>query len=272
VVEPAALRVGTWNLASGRLVDGRPASAERLAEAVRSLDVDVLAVQELDRHQPRSGAQDQLAVVAEALGAADARYVPTLAGRPGPGRAWRAIADDDVPDGPTYGIGLVSRLPVRDWRVRRLGASRAVLPMALPGPGGRARVVLIADEPRVAVAAVVEGPSGLVTVVSTHLSFAPTVSLRQLRTLRRWVRSLPGPVVVAGDLNLPGRVPSWLTGWRPLVSARTYPAADPRVQLDHLLLAAADGGRLPALATGLLGRRGPVSDHLPLVATLTAAP
>jgi endonuclease/exonuclease/phosphatase family metal-dependent hydrolase len=174
-----------------------------------------------------------------------------------------------VPDGPTYGIGLVSRLPVLAWRVRRLGASRAVLPMPLPGPAGRPRLLLVPDEPRAAVAAVVDAPGGPVTVVSTHLSFAPHVSVQQLLGLRRWLRSLPAPVVVAGDLNLPGPVPRWLTGWTPLASGRTYPAADPRVQLDHLLLAGAGGStRAPAGdgGPGRPGRPGPVSDHLPLTA------
>src|SRR5215218_3274689 len=290
----AALRVGSWNLASGRRFDGRPASTPELAEAVRSLDVDVLALQELDRHQPRSGGQDQLAVVATALDAADSRFAATLVGSPGPGRAWQAVLDDDVPDGPTYGIGLVSRLPVLAWRVRRLGSSRAVLPMAFPGSGGRPRLLLVPDEPRVALAAVVDAAGGPVTVVSTHLSFAPVVSVRQLRALRRWVRTLPSPVVVAGDLNLPGPLPGWLTGWTALAGGPTYPAADPRVQLDHLLLARADGVRpsagsvgrrvqrrtarpkgvparpegVPGLPKGVPGRRGLVSDHLPLTASL----
>jgi endonuclease/exonuclease/phosphatase family metal-dependent hydrolase len=284
VARPATLRVGSWNLASGRRFDGGPASTPELAEAVRSLDVDVLALQELDRHQARSGGQDQLAVVASALDAAGSRFAATLVGSPGPGRAWQAVVDDGVPEGPTYGIGLVSRLPVLAWRVRRLGSSRAVLPMAFPGSGGRPRLLFVPDEPRVALAAVVDAPGGPVTVVSTHLSFAPTVSVRQLRALRRWVRTLPAPVVVAGDLNLPGPLPGWLTGWTALAGGPTYPAADPRVQLDHLLLARADGvrpragwvgrraGRRMAQETaplkGVPGRRGLVSDHLPLTASL----
>jgi endonuclease/exonuclease/phosphatase family metal-dependent hydrolase len=267
------LRVGTWNLASGRLVNGLPASTGQLADAVRSLDVDVLAVQELDRHQPRSGGQDQLALVAEAVGASAARFVPTLGGRPGPGRAWRAITGDDVLDGPSYGIGLVSRYPVLAWRVRRFPASRAVLPMAVPGPRGRPRLLLVPDEPRAAVAAVVDAPGGPVTVISVHLSFAPSVSVRQLRALRRWVRSLPGPVVVAGDLNLPGRLPARLTGWAVLADGATYPAPAPRVQLDHLLLAGLDGAGRTSAPTAVPrapapGPRAAVSDHLPLVATL----
>jgi endonuclease/exonuclease/phosphatase family metal-dependent hydrolase len=129
------------------------------------------------------------------------------------------------------------------------------------------------------VAAVVDAPGGAVTVVSAHLSFAPMVSVRQLRALRRWVRALPGPVLVAGDLNLPGGLPARLTGWTPLASGATYPAPAPRIQLDHLLLAQADGSRgtgagdsalsICAAAPNQEPRSQPVlSDHLPLLATL----
>ena len=48
--------------------------AARLTEAVASLDVDVLAVQEVDRGQPRSGGTDQLAVAAAAAGAATGAF------------------------------------------------------------------------------------------------------------------------------------------------------------------------------------------------------
>jgi endonuclease/exonuclease/phosphatase (EEP) superfamily protein YafD len=88
--------------------------------------------------------------------------------------------------------------------------------------------------------------------------------VRQLRRLRRWAASLPGPVVVAGDLNLPGGVPARLLGATSLVRAASFPASEPRLQLDHLLalgvVAARDG------TAGAL----PVGDHRAL--TVTVAP
>lgn len=278
------MRVATFNLWSGRSLPPRDAGTalaapavdrDRLARSVASLvelGVDVLAVQEVDHGQERSGGVDQLAAVAEVFGATHHRFAPTLTGVPGPASGWQGLAradhDAQAPagEGPAYGIGLVSRLPVLAWRVRPLAGSRAVLPMLLPqapdGSGSKPpRVMFVPDEPRVALAAVVQGPHGPLTVISTHLSFAPLAARRQLRAVTRWAHSLPGPRVLAGDLNLPGPVPAWLTGWTPLARTATYPALAPRLQLDHLLT---DG---PAPAGGF-GRALSleVSDHLALVA------
>ena len=268
------LQVGTLNLAAGRGVRGRPLPAVALAAELAALagsgtpGVDVLAVQEVDAGQPRSDLADQADVVAGALGAPHWRMAATLDGTPGPVRTtWTAPPPElrrpgTAPGGPQYGIALVSRRPVRRWSVLGLGAGRARLPLRAPDPRtGRSRLWLIPDEPRVAIAAELDG----VTVVATHLSFAPVTAVRQLLVLRDWVAGLPGPVVVAGDLNLPGGLPARLLGATPLVRAASYPAARPRVQLDHLLLRGAgaqgDDGRARALGFG---------DHLLLTARLRA--
>ncbi|HEX3002739.1 MAG TPA: endonuclease/exonuclease/phosphatase family protein [Angustibacter sp.] len=277
------MRVATFNLWSGRSLPPRdPGTAlaapavdgDRLARSVAALvelGVDVLAVQEVDHHQERSGGVDQLAAVAEAFGASHHRFAPTLTGVPGPASGWQRLPHGHGHDGePAYGVGLVSRLPVLAWRVRPLTGSRAVLPMLLPQVPGDAsgakppRVMFVPDEPRAALAAVVQGAHGPVTVISTHLSFAPLAARRQLRSVTRWARSLPGPRVLAGDLNLPGPVPAWLTGWTSLGRAATYPAPAPRVQLDHLLTdAGPSSGVVQALSLE-------VSDHLALVGDVDA--
>jgi endonuclease/exonuclease/phosphatase family metal-dependent hydrolase len=271
------LTVTTFNLCSGRSPYGT-IEAHRLGKAIRALDGDVLAVQEVDRGQPRSEGVDQIEVVAEAFGAVSARMAPTLCGEPGPASNWRPTSpEDEAEQGPLYGVGLVSRLPVLAWRTCYLGGSRAVLPFPVPRPGRRLPgLLLVPDEPRVALAAVVDTPSGPVTVISTHLSFAPPVAARQLRRIIRWSESLPGPRVLAGDLNLPGSVPARLTGWRGLIRARTYPADRPRLQLDHLLTdaywAEQDETLHAEAERSAVGRGGhgqlAVSDHRPIRATL----
>ena len=251
------MRVGTLNLASGRDGGGRSVDAATLRAALAGVDADVLAVQEVDVGQPRSHGVDQPAEVAAALGAADWRFAAAVAGTPTPFRsswtpldppALRGPADPAV--GPQYGIALVSRLPVHRWHVHALGAGRARLPLQAPDPRtGRTRWWWFPDEPRLAIAAEVDG----CTVVATHLSFAPHTALRQLLRLRRWAATLPGPVLLAGDLNLVGPVPARVFGAQRLVAEPSYPAGAPRVQFDHVLGPAGLDPRQPRVQQLALG-------------------
>ena len=66
------MRVATWNIRHGRPQRGF-ASNRRLADGVRALDVDVLAVQEAERHVIRSWFADQPALIARAAAGGGAR-------------------------------------------------------------------------------------------------------------------------------------------------------------------------------------------------------
>ena len=117
------MRLATFNVLHGRAPDGGRVDLGRFADAVRTLDADVLALQEVDRAQPRSGTADLTAVAAEAGGYEAARFVPALQGQPG---SWRA-ATDDVEDGSAYGVALLSR------RIdRRLGTLASLALLAVP--------------------------------------------------------------------------------------------------------------------------------------------
>jgi len=253
-------RLASFNVLHGRdLADGS-ASASALAAACASLDADLLGVQEIDRGQARSESADQPAAVAEAVGAVDWRFVPTLLGTPG--GAWRPAspADTSPAEASAYGIALFSRLPVQWWRTLRLPppSTRMRAPVLVPGTR---KWTWIADEPRVAVCARVSLRGCDVTVATTHLSFVPAWNAWQLRRLVRALRGLPGPYLLMGDLNLPGRLPPMLAGWTPLVRGRTFPAHAPRLQLDHVLASpwsawSATDGRVVEM---------PLSDHRAVV-------
>ena len=102
-------------------------------------------------------------------------------------------------------------------------------------------------------------------MITAHLSFVPGWNVAQLRALRRWAQTLPGPRVLLGDFNLPGAVPRWSTRWADPARMPTYPSWKPRVQLDHVLL---DG--LPVSSvTAAQAMRLPVSDHCALVVDLS---
>ena len=253
------MRVATFNLLSGRSVTDGQVRAADLTAAATALDADVVGLQEVDRAQDRSCGVDQTALVAEALGAGWSRFVPAVDGTPG--GDWTASRWDDgsLAEGPGYGIGMVSRLPVLSWRVRRFGPAPLGMPLLVPGSRGLTRVP---DEPRIALAAVVQSPAGPMTVINAHLSFVPGWNVRQLRAIARWARSLPAPRLLLGDLNLPGAVPRLVTGWTQLARVPTYPSWRPRVQFDHVL---AD---TPMPVTAVQALPLEISDHCALVVDL----
>jgi len=252
------VRLATLNLLNGTSLGDGTVTPERLADSVQSLQPDVLGLQEVDRGQQRSHGADQTAAVAEALGSSHFRFVPALVGTPG--GSWRAAEDGDDPSEPAYGIGLVSRWPVSSWHVVRLPAAPVRSPVVLPGTR---QLIWLRDEPRVGLAAVVETPGGPVTIATTHLSFVPGWNGRQLRTLTGALGRLPGPRVLLGDLNMPPPFPRVLTGWRPLARTRTYPAWEPRIQLDHVI----GSGALPRV-TAVEAPALAVSDHRALLVDL----
>jgi endonuclease/exonuclease/phosphatase family metal-dependent hydrolase len=257
------LRLASVNAAAG--LDRRTwtVSVEGLARAVADLDADVVALQEVDHLLPRTGAVDQAALVAAACAGSGApwrhRFAAAVHGTPGDPGTFRSAAATRLGE-PSYGVALLTRWEVTDWHELRMPPGRARLPVPLP-PGSPQRVLWAPDEQRVAVAAVLATPVGRLSVVCTHLSFSPLHAVRQLRRLAAWSALLPRPVVLLGDLNLPGTLPARLTGWRPLVRAATYPAPRPRLQLDHVL---ADGDLEVAAArvvtVGGSDHRAPVVD------------
>jgi endonuclease/exonuclease/phosphatase family metal-dependent hydrolase len=254
------VRIATFNILHGRSLDDGLVDVDRLADAVKSLDADVLGLQEVDRDQPRSMNADLTAVAAEAMGAVDSQFVAALSGTPG--GTWMAATGDEQPGSASYGIGLVSRYPVVSWRVVRLPALRAKIPMWFKG---RRLPIMVSDEPRVAVAAVIDGPTGQFTVACTHLSFMPGWNALQLRKLVRSLEGTREPLVVIGDLNMEVRQAQAVSGLRPIATADTFPADGPRRQLDHVLVRGGLRATGPATAPRL-----PLSDHRALVVDVDA--
>jgi len=120
--------------------------------------------------------------------------------------------------------------------------------------------VMVNEEPRAAVLARIETPLGAMTVANSHLSFVPAWNRRQLRRLLTDLRGLPGPRLLMGDLNLDSSAVQRRSSMRALARAATFPAPQPRRQLDHILTD----------DTGLVVEKVeapqlPISDHRALV-------
>ncbi|HWI43883.1 MAG TPA: endonuclease/exonuclease/phosphatase family protein [Nocardioides sp.] len=250
------MRLVTFNILNGRSLHDRDVDTAVLAAAVKELDPDVLALQEVDRNQVRSQRADLTAIAAEAMGADEHRFVAALAGSPG--ATWTAATGEEQPDDAAYGIALLSRLPVTAWEVVRLPGLPSRVPMRFPG---QLMPTLVHDEPRVAVAATVQTPAGPLTVANTHLSFVRWWNGWQLSHLVSALRGAARPLVVTGDLNMGTERAVRLTGMHPLALHPTFPADAPVEQLDHVL---AD----PPLRARSEARTMRLSDHCALVVDL----
>lgn len=223
--------MATWNILHG--IDFRRSSVDLAAVAAHLavLDADVVALQEVDAFQPRTGEVAQADELARTLGYRSV-FAASLWGDTT--TAWTATRGPLAAshEWPAYGIALLSRLPVK--RVRRLrlsggGAHRRRRPPNPARPGWD-------YEPRVALQAQIEVGTTVVHVAATHLSYMPWRSIRQLRTVLAAQEGLE-PAVILGDLNLPPRVVNAAAkGWVPAGGEPTYPAPGPRMQLDQILV------------------------------------
>jgi endonuclease/exonuclease/phosphatase family metal-dependent hydrolase len=199
------VRVVTWNIQTGRPNPDGPTAIGTVVEALQSVDADVCALQELDRHRRRSGGADQPAMVAEGL-PGQVVFVPTVR---------RGVGE--------YGIGIVAR--------GEIGATTVV-----PLSGTR--------EPRALLLAAVEVDGRSWTIGCTHLSRNRDCAKRQLLRVFDAMAGWPGPRALLGDLNLvPREILPWSTaeGYLLVPGPPTHSTRQVEVtrRIDHILLAGA---------------------------------
>jgi len=262
-----------------------------LSRAIQRLDAeihsDVYGFQEVDHFLPRSQSRPQMRDIAEAIGARDWAMAPSVIGTPG--EKWRKLNDVE-PQVMTnksshnelmhecYGIGIVSKIPVRSWHRLNLGNSPIGMPLLVPGDEsgrGRPRFIYVRDEPRLAIAAVLENDW---VVINTHLSFVPGVNLAQLKKLKKWALELGAEnnsrVIILGDLNLPKNLPVVASNWSSLVTQNTYPSWGAKIQFDYILSPDLQGAQYhplyrsqSAISPAAISHLG-ISDHLPISAEI----
>ena len=259
------MRITSWNILHGQpLVPGESADFAQVAAALGS---DVLALQEIDMKLERSAVSNQADEIAQALAGAEWGFAPTVHGTPGfdwkkPASAnLRVFTRNDSPLQSHYGIAIISKVPVKKWLRLELGKAWIGMPLLIANEKGKVAPFYVKDEPRVALAAVLENGW---TVINTHLSFVPGVNIFQLLKLSRWAgkieKEYATKVLLVGDFNLPWGIPTRITKWVRATSALSYPSWKPAISFDYILARSSATNSVKEI----IHPQVPVSDHRPI--------
>lgn len=239
------MRVLTYNVHSCRGTDGVVAP-ERIARVIAATGADVVCLQELDAHRPRSGRIHQAEVLARTL-EMDFHFHPAL----------RLAAEE-------YGDAILSRYPLRLIRSGPLPQ-----PSRLHEPRGALWVELDVDGTRW-------------QLLNTHLGLAPGERRQQALALSAWLEAAgeQPPVLLCGDLNsLPGSRVHRVLGSslreaqraiRPARPRPTFSTRFPWICLDYVY-ASRDVEVVSAEVVDTALARV-ASDHFPLLAEVRHAP
>lgn len=235
------MRVVTFNAQHG-WVGGEPAGVAQVSDAVAALDADLVALQEVDVGDPRSGGVDQPAAVAAAIGGTS-----TFAAQR---------------EGGTTGVALVARGSITDVDVLRFVSRRGPKrdrPVSVPLVRPARRAIVLA---RATV-----GPLS-VSVTSAHLDLVRPVSHGQLERVVAALAARPGPRLLLGDLN---RRSGWVGPTCAAVGldlladdTPTHPVSSPVRRIDHLATSGLVVSRVEVVQLA-------VSDHRALVVDLDTA-
>jgi len=259
------MRITSWNFLHGQSLN--PAEKADFQSALTLLGSDVLALQEVDTNLDRSENSNQPSEIASAMGAVEWGFAPTVHGTPGfswsaPSRENRRVhTSHDSPLAGHYGIAIASKVPVKKWLRLELGKAWIGLPLLVANEKGKVAPFYVKDEPRVAIAAVLENGW---TVINVHLSFVPFVNVFQLLKGSRWVKKLEKDystkVALVGDFNLPWGIPTRATRWKRATVALTYPSWKPAISFDYILLRSDQIPNAVEITAPIL----PISDHRPI--------
>lgn len=233
------LRILSYNIQHALGGDGR-VDLPRVADVIAATAADVVALQEVDVHRPRSGSIDQARELAERLGMR-AEFTACIEG-----------------GGELYGLATLSGLPIE--------SSKSIALPALPQ--------YRKSRPRRALITRLLWGGRPLDVFNTHLSVVAAERPAQAAAITRNISSVKDRII-AGDLNcLPRSAPMQrlcTMGGSPLLQpatggARTWPARAPLFAIDHILvsdsLVVLEGGRW------LTPESRRASDHLPVLAVV----
>lgn len=205
------LRVVTYNILGGRNTDGTR-DLQRVADVIRALNPDLIALQEVDVKTRRINGLDVPAELAKRTGLTS------------------AFAEAMPYDGGSYGEATLTRLKI-------LKQIDHPLPH-LPG-----------HEPRVALELHCEFPGSdrPIRFIGTHLDHLRNNADR-VAQVNRMIECLAplspkSPAILVGDLNAPADreelqplLKHWEFTWPEETPGATWPTENPRTRIDHLLI------------------------------------
>jgi endonuclease/exonuclease/phosphatase family metal-dependent hydrolase len=236
--EPTRIRVLSYNIRHGEGMDGK-LDLERIAKVIRSVDPDVVALQEVDRGVKRTNGVDEPAELGRLT-----KMAP--------------IFERNIPfQGGDYGNAVLSRLPVTDHRnvhvpSHYVGEQRGALVVELTAPDARRTPLRF---------------------IATHIDYRPNDAERMesVKRIEEVAREKPTvPTLLVGDLNsMPDSrvMKAFGENWTRTDSTPlpTYPADKPERQIDYVLVRPAP--RWKVVETRVLDE--PLaSDHRPLLVVL----
>ncbi|MET9771180.1 endonuclease/exonuclease/phosphatase family protein [Streptomyces sp. NPDC006415] len=211
------LRVATYNIHAGAGMDG-VFDLDRQTAELRSLDADVIGLQEVDRHWgSRSEWRDLAGELARRL-RMRVSFAPIYS------------LDPAEPGGPRaeYGVAVLSRhriVSAENHEITRLSTQDPNSAPA-PAPGFGEVVVRVRGLP--------------VHVYVTHLDYRPDPAVRvaQVADTRRIMAEDRGPQILLGDFNAEPAAPELAPLWGELTDAApgapTFPALDPVKRIDFV--------------------------------------
>ncbi len=238
------MRVMTYNIRSGN------GDLDRTAELIRSFVPDIVALQEVDvRWAERSGFVDQATTLGERLHM-NVRFA----------RIYQVAGSDSATRPREFGVALLSRYPIVEWRndtLTRL-STQEQNPVPTPMPG-------LLD-------AQVDVRGTVVRVFNTHLDYRsdPHVRQQQVKEMLAYIGESPTSTVVFGDMNAQPEAPELQPLFQRLHDAWpasagpgfTYPADKPTKRIDYVLVSSDIRVRSASAPVT------EASDHRPLVVDL----
>lgn len=249
--EPSAatlpLRVMTYNIHSCAGMDGK-VRPERVARVINQFDPDVVAVQEVDCHRPRTGGHDQAQLIADHLRM---------------NHVFEAMFEEEKE---RYGIAIFSKHPLNLVKA-------GYLTKAESGIFREARGAIWVQVD-------MEGRKSF-HFINTHFGLGRGERVRQVRELLGpdWLGAIPRnePVILCGDLNAGPKSPVFRqlqdrlddcqgareVGARPKA---TFSSINPFLRLDHIFVShhfRVESVEVPRSPTAVMA-----SDHLPVCVEL----